>query len=895
MALQKAGVQLIVEGDAAATAALTRFGQAVTRTADQTHAAGGRVSGASQIMIGALRQVGAVATDMMLRAGRAVIGFGVESVKAAGDFQQGMSVLQAVTGATEGEMAKLQKTAIALGNDISLPATSASDAAEAMTELAKAGLSVEQAMDAAKGTLQLATAAEVDNAKAAQIVAGALNAFHLEGGQAVQVADLLAAAANASSASMTDLSQGLQQGGFMFNATGQKVDDLVASLAILTNVGLTGSDAGTALKNAMTRLVNPTDKASKLMSELGINVFDAQGKMLPFRDIIGVLNQSLAGMTDEQRLSALSTIFLSDGMKAMLPLLDAGVTGFEAMKEKVNQQGAAAQLAGAQTAGFNGAIAAAKNAAETLGLTIGLMLLPPLTDFLNNYVVPGIGWLSGLATAISESNTPLQTFISYVSAANPALAGVVSQITSFINTSPLIQGAMAIIGQAFTSGATPIEGFLNVLSTISPGFAMVRSTAEAVFPSVQALVTAVFGVMSQTVSQHGTQMATDTQTAWTSIQTSVNAVLIPLQGLITAVFGQITIFINAHGTEISTFIATTWGQITNIISTALQIISAIVGPTLSVITGFINTHTTEIQSYFSTAWGLISTLITGTLATIQGILNTTLKLIQGDWEGAWTEVTKVLDTQLKSAEQILKGGLDLLKGAIELSWTAFKEAANGLGSNIIDGILQGIEDGVGALTDAVTNAAQDALDAAKSALGISSPSKDFAKQVGAPMIQGIVQGAQQQASDLSSSITGIVTSAISAAQAPISDVSSIGKSISGQLASGINSGAGAAINAAKGLANRIRDALQVSVGGGGGGGGWSGGGLSLGGGGGGFGGGLSLGGGSIAPAASAAQIHSAGATTINNTQSRTYNYSPTYGGTPRAPSTDFNTMAAWGI
>lgn len=917
MALQKAGVQLIVEGGAAATATMQSFGAAVQRAADQTTHAGGRVSAAGQVMIGALRQVGSIATDMMLRAGRAVIGFGVDSVKAAGNFQQGMSVLQAVTDATDAQMAQLQKTAIALGNDISLPATSATDAAEAMTELAKAGLSVDQAMAAAKGTLQLATAAEVDNARAAQIVAGALNAFHMEGGQAVQVADLLAAAANASSASMTDLSAGLQQGGFMFNATGQKVDDLVASLAILTNVGLTGSDAGTALKNAMTRLVSPTDKAAKLMAELGINVFDAQGKMLPFRDVIGVLNGALAGMTDEQRLSALSTIFLSDGMKAMLPLLDGGVAGFDAMKEKVNAQGAAARMAGAQTEGFNGALAAAKNAAETLGLIIGTALLPSLTTLLNDYVTPGIMWFSNLASAMAESNAPLSALRQYISETIPPLAGVVRYIgilieafklwnsgvvsnktilealgfsdetagqlaagvalvettvarmnavvaTLFAAATPIIEAAIARIGAAFTAGETPVQGFLNVLSLISPTFAFVRNIVEQAMPAIQTLITTVFGVIST--------------------------------------------FIASHGTQIVTFLQTTWATIQEIIAMATTLIAGVITVQFNAISGFISDNSAAIQAVLSTAWTIITGLITSALEIIKGVLQTALAVMQGDWSGAWTAILGLTETINGQITDVITALLDAILGAFgtsleELTQTwgqkllELVDTVTGLvgqfvsaGAAIVDGVIQGVKSRAGALFSTLKDLATSALEAAKSAINIGSPSKAFAKEVGRPAIEGFALGAQQAAGELTSVMAGIASSALSAAKAPLASASSIGSGAAAAIASGIQSGAGAAISAAKSLADKIRDALSVS-GGGGGSGSWRSS-ITL---------GKSSGGGSglsfsnsVAAPATAAQIMSAGATTINNSQSRTYNYSPTYGSAPRAPSTDFATMAAWG-
>lgn len=349
---------------------------------------------------------GTLVAGAVTSAAGALADLGRQGLAVAIDYESSLNLFRSVSGATADQMGQVAARAKELGADLSLPGTSAGDAATAMTELAKAGLSVEESMAAAKGVLQLSAAAQTDNATAAQITANALNAFGLGGDQAVRVADLLAGAANASSASMTDLAQGLQQGAFAFDAGGQSIDDLVASLAILTNVGLTGSDSGTALKNAMLRLQAPTDQAAKLMSELGISAFDANGQMLPFRTILENLQRGLGGLSMEQRNAALNTIFLSDGMKAIIPLLDAGTDGFDAMKAAVTQQGTAAEVSAAQMSGLGGAVEGFKSQVETFLLTVVEPMLPALTGV----VTAGsavVSSLTGLAAAAIATGDPL--------------------------------------------------------------------------------------------------------------------------------------------------------------------------------------------------------------------------------------------------------------------------------------------------------------------------------------------------------------------------------------------------------------------------------------------------------------------------------------------------------
>ena len=111
------------------------------------------------------------------------------AVGSAADFEQQLNTFQAVTQSTAEEMRQIAEAARRLGADVSLPAISAGDAAVAMTELAKAGLSVNDTLAASKGVLQLASAANIDVASAAQIAATQLNAFQLAGDQATRVAE----------------------------------------------------------------------------------------------------------------------------------------------------------------------------------------------------------------------------------------------------------------------------------------------------------------------------------------------------------------------------------------------------------------------------------------------------------------------------------------------------------------------------------------------------------------------------------------------------------------------------------------------------------------------------------------------------------------------------------
>lgn len=327
--------------------------------------------------------------------GAVAVGYGLgKAVQSAADFQKQLNILQAVSGATAGQMKKIQAESIALGKDMKLPATSASDAAVAMTELAKGGLSVKDSMHAARGALELAVAGQTDVATAASITATSLNQFSLSGRQGVYVADLLANAANASAGNVTDFAEGLKYAGTSAHAAGQKIAVVVAALAEMANKGLAGSVAGSSLAQALRSLQAPSAKAADEIKKYGLNIYDATGKMKPLDQISNIFAAHLGNLTQKQQNATLATIFGTRAIQAARVVFLGGGAALDKYTKRVSQTGGASRLAAAQMKGFSGAIQGFTSNIETLGIQIGLVLLPPLTA--------AIGQLNDFVTVIGR-------------------------------------------------------------------------------------------------------------------------------------------------------------------------------------------------------------------------------------------------------------------------------------------------------------------------------------------------------------------------------------------------------------------------------------------------------------------------------------------------------------
>src|SRR5690606_18411973 len=197
--------------------------------------------------------------------GAALVGVAGAAIYAAAKFDKQMSEVSAVAGATSEQMDELRQAALDAGEATVFSAT---EAAQAEAELAKAGISAADILGGAlTGALDLAAAGSLDLAQAAEIAAAAMNTFDLKGQDVGHIADVLAAAANKSSAGVEDLGQGLQQVGLIAAQVDLTLEETVGLLAAFADRGLKGSDGATSLKTALLRLAAPTGKAKEMMDE----------------------------------------------------------------------------------------------------------------------------------------------------------------------------------------------------------------------------------------------------------------------------------------------------------------------------------------------------------------------------------------------------------------------------------------------------------------------------------------------------------------------------------------------------------------------------------------------------------------------------------------------------
>lgn len=395
--------------------------------------------------------------------GAGLLGIAAAAVTAAASFDKQMSEVGAVSNATAEQLKDLRQAAIDAGQ---ATVFSASEAAQAEAELAKAGVSTADILGGAlSGSLSLASAGSLDLATSATIAASAMNTFGLGGDQVEHIADVLAAAANKSAAGVDDLGQGLQQVGLVANQVGLTFEETVALLGAFADRGLKGSDGATSLKTALQRLAAPTEQAAATMKELGLSFYNSNGQMKDIVEVSGDLQTALKDLSPAQRNAALNTIFGSDAIRAANVLYSEGSEGIQSYVDAVNDQGAASRVAAQKMDNLSGDVEQLKGSLETLfissgeGANGGLRLLAKaITEIVNGFSsLPGpvqstvivVAGLTGGILLLAAAGIKVQSSIARINesliATGPAGARAAAGLSAVTRIGAKATGVLALL------------------------------------------------------------------------------------------------------------------------------------------------------------------------------------------------------------------------------------------------------------------------------------------------------------------------------------------------------------------------------------------------------------------------------------------------------------------
>lgn len=410
---------------ASASAAAARSAAASTtalgRATAAARAMGGTVATSVGRAEGTLR--GARTASLLL-----VAAFGA-AVYASSKFESAMSRVKAATQAGSGELGKLRNAAIQAGSSTQYSATQSADA---ITELAKAGVSTADILGGAlRGTLSLAAAGDMDVADSAVIAAKAMNSFGMQGKDMAHIADVIAAAAGKSATDVHGMSLAFAQSSLLAHQTGLSLEQTAGSLALFAQNGLVGSDAGTSLKTMLMRLTPQSDQARGMMDSLGFSVYDANGKFVGLEEAARRMQKSFGSLSPEARNTAMSIIFGSDAIRAATIVSQAGADGIKQWTAAANDQGYASKYAATQADNLAGDLEKLKSALETALIQSGTAANGVLRDMAQRLTAV-VRWYGSLSPEAQKAVTLLGGMVGVVGLIAAGLLLLVPRIAATV-------------------------------------------------------------------------------------------------------------------------------------------------------------------------------------------------------------------------------------------------------------------------------------------------------------------------------------------------------------------------------------------------------------------------------------------------------------------------------
>lgn len=397
-----------------------------------------------------------------------LMGFAAASVKIGNEFQAQMSRVQAIAGATGEELAKMKTQAIDLG---AKTAFSAKEAAQGMENLASAGFQVNEIMDAMPGVLDLAAVSGGDVAASSEAMASSLRAFGLEAGQAGHVADVFARAAADTNAETSDMAEAMKYVAPVAHSMGLSLEETAASIGIMADAGIKGSQAGTTLRGALSRIAKPTKAMVKSMQELGVSFYDANGNMVPLREQIAQLKTATAGLTQEERNRHLVTLYGQNSLSGMLALLDAGPDKLDKMTDALkNSDGAAREMAETMQDNLASKIEQMGGAFESVAIIVQQILEPALAKI--------VGAITRVLEAFVNMS-PIGQKMVVIFAGMVAALGPLLLIAGMVMTTIVkLRIAIQFLGPAFMGTMGTIAGVIAIFYALVAVFMIAYTKSE---------------------------------------------------------------------------------------------------------------------------------------------------------------------------------------------------------------------------------------------------------------------------------------------------------------------------------------------------------------------------------------------------------------------------------
>lgn len=618
---------------------------------------------------GKVGQAVQTAGQHMMKVTTAIGGVAAASVMVAANFEQQMSKVQAISGATAEETDKLTESARQWGRDTKYSAT---EAGEAFEYMALAGWKTDDMLEGIGGILNLAAASAMDLGTASDIVTDYLTAFGLSAKDAGKFADEMAYAMSHSNTTTEALGEAYKNCAATAASMGYSVEETTAVLMTMANAGVKGGEAGTALNAIMTRLATDTKGCATELAKYGVEVYDAQGNMNSLSSILTGVRGVWNNLTDEQQANLAKTIAGTNQFSALQTIMSglsdeaiaSGMSFSDYAEALQNCDGTASDMAATMQDNLLGRLTQLKSKLEDIGITVGNALLP--------FMEKAVAKIGELADKFAALNSQQQETILKIAGAVAAIGPLLTIVGKAISVSgQLSSGIGKVVGKLAAMGTTA--------SGATGGMAVLKGALAAITSPVGIAVAAIAAITAVIVTLWNTNE--DFRNKITEIWDRIKTVFTE--------FGQhITDKLNSLGFDFENFgevvkaiwegfcnllapiIEGVFNNIANIIETTLNVITGVFDLFVSLFTGDWSGAWDAVKGIFESVWNGLKEYISNILNTIKGVADAFLGLFGTSWDEVWNSIKTTFENIWNGIVSFFTGILDGIKNTVTTAWTA---------------------------------------------------------------------------------------------------------------------------------------------------------------------------------------------------------------------------------
>jgi len=383
------------------------------------------------------------------------------SAKAAAEFEERLTILEVALGDNADAAGDLGEAAKAMGEDTQLPGVfGAMDALDAMTDITKAGFSLQDmAGDLAgymEGTAELggilqaavllAAASDLTLGEATNTLITTIHTYGLEASNALDIANKYVQAADASAASVRELTASVGAAGPSLEFYNMSLDDTLTALAIMADRNIKGAKAGTNLRAMQNGMHRDTARTNDALEALNVTLYDSEGAFRSPIEIINDVNEAMMTLTDQELATSVKDLFGNYGQLAGITLGKGGVEGWDEMNGKIAKAATVQEVAEARSGTFAAELGKLKDTIETFMINAG-------TPFIEDFLRPAVEHLQGFVEKLNDLNPATMDWLirlSLISAVvGPALIALgtfARALASILTLYKLIAGAQAAAG-----------------------------------------------------------------------------------------------------------------------------------------------------------------------------------------------------------------------------------------------------------------------------------------------------------------------------------------------------------------------------------------------------------------------------------------------------------------